>query len=156
MAIFVVIQAKYANFIESTQTRRIQAELGDVCHKSEGNWSHKLKEIGPLQKFYSVANFHNLLCLHFDLHLTTFFCDFFLNYPLCIFGSSDIFVISLYSKLYISLRGGRTGDDFLCNNFGAKAFNSPTCYLFPHFPSFSLTFTLVKHSLRMKTQGMLG
>ena len=45
MAIFVVIQAKYANVIEPTQTHRIQAELENACQKSKGNWSHKLKEI---------------------------------------------------------------------------------------------------------------
>ena len=48
VAIFVVIQAKYANVIKPTQTRRIQVELRDVCQKSEGNWREKLLALPPV------------------------------------------------------------------------------------------------------------
>ena len=62
--------------------------------KNRRNWA----TAGILQgckNFAQVAKFRNLLpCVLFDPILTTF-CDFFPNYPLCIIGSSCIFVISL-------------------------------------------------------------
>ena len=61
MANFVVLQANYAKIIESTQARKIQAELRVLGQKPEGKWSRKLKKIGAIQKFGRIAKFSQLV-----------------------------------------------------------------------------------------------
>ena len=85
------------------------------------------------------------------------FCDFFLNYTFCIVGSSDLFVISLGSKHYISLSQALYKDGSLYAIKLARKLLALLLFFFSLiFSPFSFIFSPTKHPLRMTTQGMLG
>ena len=126
----------------STQTRRIQAELGVAGQNSKGNWSRKRKKSKHCMNFLGCensqpTNFRNLLLCLID-PIFYQLCTFFLNYPLCIIGSIYIFVISLDSGQYISLSQGSVHGITKCNKFWHESFQFSRLF---SFPSFSLIFS---------------
>ena len=126
--------------------------------KLEGNWSHKLKKNGSLQKSCRVCRLRNFTTCFASIFLLPFhhLFDFFLNCPFCIVGSLDIYVISLDSEHYISLSQALYKETTFCNKIGTKVSSFPAFLLLFDFLSLSFTFSPAKHSLRMTTQGMLG
>ena len=107
-------------------------------------------EFSQLVKFHNMRKFATCSASLFYFHFTTF-CDFFLNCPFCIVGSSDIFVISLDSEPYISLSQALYKETTLCNKIGPKAFSFPAFLILSDFLPLSFTFSPAKHSLRMTT-----
>ena len=110
----------------------------------------KIERIGSLQEFCRVAKIRNLqnfagckifaTCSYvlFDPIFLPPFCNFFLNYPLCIFGSSDIFCNFPCSEQYIRLSQGFVQGITGCNKFWRESFQLPRLF---SFLSFSLIFS---------------
>ena len=145
---------------ESKPNSKLTTEVGRKLEpQTEEKWL--TTEILQGCEFSQPAEFHRLRIFAtcsasiFFTSTSPPFCDFFLNSPFCIVGSSDIFVISLDSEHYISLSQALYKVTTLCNKIGAKVFSSPAFLLLSDFLSLSFTFSPAKHSLRMTTQGML-
>ena len=111
------MQAKLAKLLSRLKQEESKPNSEVEGQKAEGKWSRKYKELGPcrnlagLRKFATckisqVAKFRNLLPVSCLTHFLPTFSNFFLNYPLCIIGSSYIFCNFPCSEQYIRLNEG--------------------------------------------------